>query len=78
MNLAWSYFRVQMQSLMRAPSYYVPTLVFPTMLYLFFASNAVDDAASVKNTVILASWSVFAVLGIAFWGYRRDEGRRYG
>jgi len=69
LKLAWSYFRVLMLSLMRSPSYYVPTLVFPTMLYLFFATNLVDDVPSVKNTVILASWSVFGVLGVTFYQF---------
>ena len=44
----------------------MPTLLFPTMLYLFFGARvAAPDAAGFA----LASWSVYAVLGVAFYQF---------
>ena len=66
MRLIAAHIRVTLLGLVRSPAYWVPTLLFPTMLYLFFGARIVaPDAASFA----LASWSVYAVLGVAFYQF---------
>jgi ABC-2 type transport system permease protein len=58
----------ELRQLCRSPGYLVPTLVFPAMLFSFFAigpANRYPEAAA----VLLASWSVYAALGIAFYQF---------
>ncbi len=66
MRLIAAHIRITLLGLVRAPAYWVPTLLFPTMLYLFFGARiAASDAAGFA----LASWSVYAVLGVAFYQF---------
>ncbi len=66
MRLIAAHIRVTLLGLVRSPAYWVPTLLFPTMLYLFFGARvAAPDAANFA----LASWSVYAVLGVAFYQF---------
>ena len=58
----------ELRQLLRSPGYLVPTLVFPAMLFSFFGlttSNRHPEAAP----AILAAWSVYAVLGVAFYQF---------
>lgn len=58
----------ELRQLLRSPGYLVPTLIFPAMLFSFFGlatSNKYPQAAP----AILASWSVYAVLGVAFYQF---------
>ena len=66
MRLIAAHIRITLLDLVRSPAYWVPTLLFPTMLYLFFGARIVaPDAAGFA----LASWSVYAVLGVAFYQF---------
>lgn len=66
MRLITAHIRITLLGLLRSPGYWVPTLLFPTMLYLFFGARVVaPDAAAVA----LAAWSVYAVLGVAFYQF---------
>jgi ABC-2 type transport system permease protein len=54
--------------LIRAPAYWIPMVVFPTLLFSFFglqASQRMPDFAP----VMMGSWSAFAVIGIAFFQF---------
>ena len=58
----------ELRQLLRSPGYLVPTLIFPTMLFSFFGLNAANQHPQAAPT-ILASWSVYAVLGVAFYQF---------
>ena len=66
MTIVLANIRVIMLGLVRAPAYWVPTVLFPTMLYLFFGARFAEPEIA---RVVLASWSVFAVLGVAFYQF---------
>ena len=52
-------------TLLRYPGYVVPTLGFPAMFFLFFASPARGPVASYA----LCSFAAFAVIGVAFFQF---------
>jgi len=54
--------------LLRTPAYWVPIVIFPTLLYSFFGMSASQENEEVAN-VLMASWSVFAVIGIGFFQF---------
>ncbi len=60
--------RAELMQLLRAPGYLVPTIVFPAMLFSFFGLGAARDNPYAAGA-ILASWSVYAVLGVAFYQF---------
>jgi ABC-2 type transport system permease protein len=64
-RLALLHARVATLFLLRYPGFAVPTLVFPAMFFLFFASPARGAAA----TYALCSFAAFAVLGVAFFQF---------
>jgi ABC-2 type transport system permease protein len=57
--------RTMTLELVRYPSFLVPTLLFPALFFLFFASSARGDAARLA----LCSFAAFAVLGVAFFQF---------
>jgi ABC-2 type transport system permease protein len=57
--------RVATLFLLRYPGFVVPTLVFPAMFFLFFASPARGAAA----TYALCSFAAFAAIGVAFFQF---------
>lgn len=59
---------MQLRELLRLPAYWVPSLLFPAMLFSFFGVGPARDHPHIAP-VILASWSVFAVQGIAFYQF---------
>jgi len=58
----------EVRQLLRSPGYLVPTLIFPAMLFSFFGLTAAHQHPQAAQT-ILASWSVYAVLGVAFYQF---------
>ena len=58
----------ELRQLARAPGYLVPTLIFPAMLFSFFGLTAANQYPQSAPTM-LASWSVYAVLGVAFYQF---------
>jgi ABC-2 type transport system permease protein len=54
--------------LLRTPVYWVPVVLFPTLLYSFFGIPPSLQNPEVGN-VLLASWSAFAVIGIGFFQF---------
>jgi ABC-2 type transport system permease protein len=65
MSLALLHARVATLFLLRYPGFAVPTLVFPAMFFLFFASQARGAAA----TYALCSFAAFAAIGVAFFQF---------
>lgn len=57
-----------LRELVRAPSYWVPTILFPAMLFLFFGNSFRPPQAGGAD-LMLASWAVYAVLGVAFYQF---------
>lgn len=54
-------------SLVRLPTYWVPTLLFPPMLYGFFALPY--SASDLVAKVLMASWCVYAVISVCFYQF---------
>jgi ABC-2 type transport system permease protein len=63
-RIARAHARAAILELARHPSYAVPTLLFPTMFFLFFVAPRADDGG-----VDVAYYAGFAVLGIAFFQF---------
>ncbi len=58
----------ELRQLLRSPGYLVPTLIFPALLFSFFGLSVSNQYPSAAPA-ILASWSVYAVLGVAFYQF---------
>jgi ABC-2 type transport system permease protein len=65
MRLALAHARFESLELLRLPSFIVPTLSFPALLYLIFGLPQPDERA----TFVMAVFTAFAVLGVAFFQF---------
>lgn len=67
MTLVLVHFRARMLELARSPGYVVPTIVLPTLFFVFFGIPGARhrDAANFAMT----AYSVFAVLGVCFFQF---------
>ena len=54
--------------LLRTPAYWIPLVVFPSLLYAFFGIPPSQQGPQVAN-LLLGSWSAFAVIGIGFFQF---------
>lgn len=68
MRLYRFYVYATIMPLLRTPSYWVPLVIFPTLLYAFFGLSASQQNPEISN-ILLASWSVFAVVGIGLFQF---------
>jgi ABC-2 type transport system permease protein len=68
MKLYRAYISATILPLLRTPSYWVPLVIFPALLYSFFGLSASQDDPQLAN-ILMASWSVFAVIGIGFFQF---------
>lgn len=57
--------RMQLKSLLRMPAYWVPTLLFPVMLFAMFGSGGRGIASDYR----MASFVVYGVIGVAFFQF---------
>lgn len=64
MRLVWAHARAATTELLRYPSFSVPTMLFPTVLFLAWGSHTGQPA-----NLALASYAAFAVLGVAFFQF---------
>ncbi|MDP6403770.1 MAG: ABC transporter permease [Alphaproteobacteria bacterium] len=67
-RLTVAHCRVTLLGLFRSPGYWVPTVIFPAMLFSFFGASiagAGDQAATLATT----SFAVYAVVGVAFYQF---------
>ena len=67
-GLSKTYLASGLRELARVPAFWVPTVLFPAMLFLFFG-NSFRPADAGGGNFMLASWTVYAVLGIAFYQF---------
>jgi ABC-2 type transport system permease protein len=65
MRLAVLHARAMTLELARYPAYFVPTLVLPSVFFLFFATPGAHRDATVR----MASFAGFAVIGVAFFQF---------
>ncbi len=56
---------LHLKSYLRLPAYWVPTLLFPVMLYIMFGSGGSGSAAN----RLMASFVVYGVVGVAFFQF---------
>jgi ABC-2 type transport system permease protein len=65
LRLVQAYVRAEVLELLRYPSFSVPTLLFPALLFLFFGvPSEADDAA-----ILMASYAAFGVLAVALFQF---------
>jgi len=67
-TLGITYLKVVAVPLMRSPGYWVPVVLFPSLLFAFFGAGPSEDDPRIAG-FLLASWSAFAVLGIGFFQF---------
>ena len=65
MRLTVAHARAMTIELARYPAYVVPTLVFPSVFFLFFAAPAGSQGAAVR----MATFAGFAAIGVAFFQF---------
>jgi ABC-2 type transport system permease protein len=63
-RLVWIHARAATTELLRYPSFSVPTMLFPTVLFLAWGSHT-----GMPPNLALASYAAFAVLGVAFFQF---------
>ena len=68
MTLYKTHFMATLIPLLRTPAYWVPLVIFPSLLYAFFGIPPSMQGPAVAN-IMLASWSAFAVIGIGFFQF---------
>jgi ABC-2 type transport system permease protein len=59
--------RVSFLILARQPGFWVPTLLFPAMLYSFFGAGLAGEGPAASYA--MASFAVYAVLGVGFYQF---------
>lgn len=64
-NLYLTAIRLQLRSLLRLPAYWVPTLLFPVMLFAMFGSGGSGIASDYR----MASFVIYGVIGVAFFQF---------
>jgi ABC-2 type transport system permease protein len=76
MNLVLAHFRAEMLGLLRTPAFSVITVLMPGLIFLFVGAAASNDRESAN--LLLASFCIFALLGVAFFqfgvGLAQDRG----
>lgn len=68
MRLFATYISAAFVPLIRTPAYWIPLVVFPTLLYAFFGIPPSQQNPEFAP-ILLASWSAFAVIGIGFFQF---------
>jgi ABC-2 type transport system permease protein len=68
MKIIWANFKIVSISLLRIPAYWVPTVLFPAMLFSFFGLPAAKTSPQAA-AVVMASFSAFAVIGVSFYQF---------
>ena len=65
--LALAHIRLRLLSLLRTPAYVAGTLAMPSLILIFLGIGLADT--TVEANAIMASFTVFAVMGIAFFQF---------
>lgn len=59
---------ITVRALLRTPSYWVPLILFPSLLFTFFGVPSSQGDPRIAN-ILIASWSAFAVIGVSFFQF---------
>lgn len=65
MTLVWAHARAELLELLRYPSFSVPTLLFPALLFLFFGV----PAEGTDEAILMVSYAAFGVLAVALFQF---------
>lgn len=65
MRLVGAYARAEVLELLRYPSFSLPTLLFPALLFLFFGVPSDEP----DETILMASYAAFGVLAVALFQF---------
>ncbi len=57
----------EFKKLIRIPAFWVPAVLFPTMLFSFFGVSAAED--SFRARYVMASFAIYAVVGVVFYQF---------
>ncbi|MGI8576229.1 MAG: ABC transporter permease [Egibacteraceae bacterium] len=72
MTLALAHARSNTVELLRQPGYWLPSVAFPSLFFVFFgisAANQIPASAPVGAEVVLTQFLLFGVLGIMFFQF---------
>jgi ABC-2 type transport system permease protein len=64
-RLVWAHARAELLELIRYPSFSVPALLFPALLFLFFGVPAEGS----DEAILMVSYAAFGVLGVALFQF---------
>jgi len=67
MKLILAHYKALVLELIRQPGYWIPTMLFPAMFFLFFAAPNADRPETAS--FLLGSFLVFAVLGVVMFQF---------
>ncbi len=57
----------EMKKLIRIPAFWVPAVLFPSMLFSFFGVSGAED--STRARYIMASFAIYAIVGVVFYQF---------
>jgi len=67
MKLFIAHLKLQLKNTFRNPAFWIPTVLFPMMFYVFFGSSMSPEGIYSKYAI--ASFCVYAVVGVAFYQF---------
>ncbi|MCX7802724.1 MAG: ABC transporter permease [Meiothermus ruber] len=67
MQLVLAQYKAGLLSLSRNPGYFIGSIVFPALFFLFFVPSSVRDSSGANFA--LGSFMIFAVMGALFFGF---------
>ncbi len=83
MRIMHAHIRTTLVPLLRTPAYWIPLVLFPTLLFSFFGLQPAQKMPEFAP-FMMGSWSAFAVIGIAFFQFgisvaqsREDRWQQY-
>ncbi len=83
MRIINAYIRATLVPLIRTPAYWIPLVLFPSLLFSFFGLQPSQEFPEFAP-LMMGSWSAFAIIGIAFFQFgisvaqaREDRWQQY-
>ena len=67
MKLILAHYKAETLELLRQPGYLIPTMLFPSMFFLFFAAPHAQNPSTAN--FLYASFAAYAVFGVAFFQF---------
>ncbi len=62
-----THFLLAAKLLLRMPGYWVPAVIFPSMLFSFFGVSSADDPT--RSAYAMASFCIYAIVGVTFYQF---------